>query len=285
MLAVQGNRLAGHPMRFGADQEVHAQAPAKAQRGWRQAFLATIPFLLLARVYAGGPIAQDPAYHEFADQRRLLGVPHFFDVASSLPFLFVGVAGMLLCLGALRPPRAASWFVFFAGIALAAFGSGYYHWAPGDAALFWDRLPMTIAVTALLVALVSEQVGERLERWLLGPALLAGVARLLWWRESGDLRLYFCVQLAPLICLPYVLLLFRRPYTHRHFLACALALFVLAKLAEAWDLEIFALSSGAVSGHTLNHLFTAAAALCIYVMLRQRKPATRRALPAAGSAG
>lgn len=259
-----------------ANQELRDQAPARGSRWWRHAFLAAIPFLLLARIYAEGPIAQDPAYHEFADQRRLLGVPHFFDIVSSLPFVFIGVAGMLLCLGPLRPPRSASWFAFFAGIALATFGSGYFHWAPADATLFWERLPMTIAFTALLVALVSEQVGERLERWLLGPALLAGLVSLLWWRESGDLRLYFWVRLAPLVCLPYVLLLFRRAYTQRHLLAYALALYILAKLADAWDLEIFALASGTVSGHTLDHLFSAAAALCVYLMLRRRKPSTRR---------
>jgi len=260
-----------------------AQAPAKAPRHWRHAFLVAIPLLLLARIYADGPIAQDPAFHEFADQRRLLGVPHFFDVASALPFVFVGVAGMLLCLGPRRPPRGASWFVFFAGIALATFGSGYYHWAPADATLFWERLPMTIAFSALLVALVSEQVGERLERWLLGPALLAGLASLLWWRESGDLRLYFWVRLLPLVCLPYVLLLFRRTYTQRHFLAYGLALYILARLAGAWDLEIFALTSGSVSGHALEHLLFAAAALCIYLMLRRRKPAPRRERPSGAS--
>lgn len=271
-------------MRLGAESEARAQA-AKAPRWWRHAFLAAIPFLLLARIYADGPIAQDPAYHEFADQRRIFGVPHFFDVASGLPFLFVGVAGMLLCLGPLRPPRAASWFVFFAGIALAAFGSGYYHWAPNDAALFWERLPMTFAFTALLIALVSEQVSERLERWLLGPALLAGLASLLWWRESGDLRLYFWVRLAPLVCLPYVMTLFRRMYTHRRYLGYALALYVLAKLAEAWDLEIFALSAGTVSGHTLDHLFAAAAALCVYFMLRRRAPSRRNARASGASPG
>jgi len=121
------------------------QPLAKARRYWRHAVLAAVPLVLLARIMASAPIAQDQAYHEFADQRRLLGVPHLLDVVSNLPFLFVGAAGMLLCLSPLRPPRCASWLAFFAGTALVFFGSGYYHWAPSDATLVWDRLPMTIA--------------------------------------------------------------------------------------------------------------------------------------------
>jgi len=263
-------------MRVRANHELRAQALPPALRYWRQAVLVAIPLALLARIMAEGPIVQDPAYHEFADQRALLGVPHFFDVASNLPFLLIGALGMLLCLGPRRPPRCASWLAFFAGAALVTFGSAYYHWKPDDAALVWDRLPMTIAFMAFFSALVSEHVGERLERWLLAPALLLGLASVLWWRASGDLRLYFWVQAAPLVCLPFVLLMFRGMYTHRRYLAYGLVLYVLAKLAEAWDLEIYAFTSGTVSGHTVKHLLAAGAVLCVYLMLRRRSPAPRR---------
>jgi len=40
------------------------------------------------------PIPQNPAYHNFADQRAWLGVPHFLDVFSNLGFLLVGVGGL-----------------------------------------------------------------------------------------------------------------------------------------------------------------------------------------------
>ena len=42
------------------------------------------------------PIAQDPAYHLFADQRMLLGIPHFWNVVSNLPFLVVSALGLRL---------------------------------------------------------------------------------------------------------------------------------------------------------------------------------------------
>jgi hypothetical protein len=36
------------------------------------------------------PLLQDQAYHQFADQRELFGVPNFWSVVSNLPFVAVG---------------------------------------------------------------------------------------------------------------------------------------------------------------------------------------------------
>ena len=41
-----------------------------------------------------GRIPQNPAYHQFADQRTLLGVPHFWNVVSNFIFVLVGVMGL-----------------------------------------------------------------------------------------------------------------------------------------------------------------------------------------------
>ena len=40
------------------------------------------------------PILQDQSYHQFADQRTILGVPNFWNVVSNLPFLAVGAVGL-----------------------------------------------------------------------------------------------------------------------------------------------------------------------------------------------
>ena len=40
------------------------------------------------------PISQDQSYHQFADQRTLLGVPNFWNVVSNLPFIAIGAAGL-----------------------------------------------------------------------------------------------------------------------------------------------------------------------------------------------
>jgi hypothetical protein len=103
--------------------------------------------LISAAVLAAmSPIVQDQAYHAFADTRRLLGIPNVWNVVSNLPFVAVGAAGVAL----LRKDAAAT--ALFVGILLTGFGSSYYHLAPDDGTLFWDRLPMTIGFMALLAA-------------------------------------------------------------------------------------------------------------------------------------
>jgi hypothetical protein len=53
--------------------------------------LAAVGALLLFIV---PPIAQPQWYHDFADQRLLLGIPNFWNVICNLPFLIVGGRGV-----------------------------------------------------------------------------------------------------------------------------------------------------------------------------------------------
>lgn len=246
--------------------------------GWREAALLLLIFapLLYLLLLHGGPIPQDPGYHAFADVRTRLGLRNFGNVASNLAFLLVGAMGVLWCS---RNPGAGarrSWTVFFLGVALVFFGSGYYHWAPGDDPLVWDRLPMTIAFMGLFAALLSEHLAERLERPLLVSAVAVGIASVLWWKATDDLRVYIWVQTAPLLAIPYVLAAFPGRYTHRRYLLYGVAFYALAKVAEYYDREIYALTSNALSGHSLKHLLAAAAPFCVYLMLRRRAPIAER---------
>jgi hypothetical protein len=240
---------------------------------WRQlTLLALAAFPLLALVLGADPIPQDPRYHALADTRTLLGVPSFANVASNLAFLIVGALGLHLCLTRGVNGAARSWLVFFAGASAIAFGSAYYHWTPDDAALTWDRLPMTIVFMALLCALVSEHVRLDLERALLPLTLAIGVASIAWWRYSGDLRIYAWVQFAPLAMIVFLLIAYRGRYTHREYLGYGLAVYVLAKGAEAADGAIFELTGGTLSGHTVKHLLAAIALFAVYLMLGKRRP-------------
>lgn len=252
-----------------------SRAAARVIRHWREGALVLILLAPFAGFMACGEMIQSPEYHNFADRRFLLGVPNLFDVASNIPFLIIGVLGVALCAGRRRPPLAVSWATLFIGTTLVCFGSAYYHWAPTNATLVWDRLPMTLAFMSLFVALVAEHVGEGLQRFMLAPALAAGVLSVLWWRWTGDLRLYAWVQFAPLVCIPFVLVMFPGRYTHRRYVFYGLGLYLLAKLAEVWDREIFLLTAHVVSGHTLKHLLTAGALLVVLVMLWRRAPVAR----------
>ena len=54
-----------------------------------------------------------------------------------------------------------------AAIALVAIGSGWYHHAPSNATLVWDRLPMTVAFMALFAAVLMDRVSTAFGRALI----------------------------------------------------------------------------------------------------------------------
>jgi hypothetical protein len=162
--------------------------------------------LLVAVVAMLAPrVAQPLAYHDFADQRSWLGVANFGDLASNVAFVIVGVWGLLVLL---REPRRAAfvdgrerwpYVLVFAGMILVAVGSGYYHSAPDNARLVWDRLPMTIVFMSLVAAMIVERVSVRAGRMLWPVLLCVGIASVWQWhwseiRGAGDLRFYAAVQ-------------------------------------------------------------------------------------------
>lgn len=222
------------------------------------------------------PIPQDATYHLFADARAFLGVPNFANVVSNAGFAVVGVMGLLWILrrGArLFPDRshARPYRLFFVGVGLVSLGSAYYHWAPSNETLLWDRLPMAVAFMSLSSAVVADRVHARAGNgWLLALLVALGLASLLhWhWTESigrGDLRLYALVQFYPMLAIPVICLLFpERHYTAGRYIAWIIGWYGLSKLLEFLDHEVFALSSHLVSGHTLKHI---AAAVATYVAL------------------
>lgn len=227
------------------------------------------PLLGLLLLY-GKSIPQDPKYHLLADTRTWLGIANFGNVASNIAFLIVGLIGMAWCrrhpgLGARR-----SWMMFFLGVALVFFGSGYYHLSPNNETLVWDRLPITIAFMGLFAALLSEHLPERIELPLLIPALAVGVASVFLWKATDDLRVYIWVQAMPLVAVPLVIALYPGRYTHRHYLIYGVACYALAKVAEHFDSGIYELTARAISGHSLKHLLAALAPFCVYLMLRRR---------------
>lgn len=212
------------------------------------------------------PVPQPQSYHLFADDRTLLGIPNFWNVISNLPFMIIGAIGLL------RVHGSMSATIIFLSIFMTGFGSSYYHWHPDDAALFWDRLPMAIGFMAILAYLIEERIDAQVGAKLLWPLIALGVASLLLWRSTDDLRLYGWVQFFPCLVLPLVFWMFPPKHTGTLLWLVAAGLYALAKLLEYSDAAIY---SGArvLSGHTLKHLVAAGAC---YAILRAFK--TRRAL-------
>lgn len=232
------------------------------------ALIGAVSALLLAGLLWQAPIAQFADYHDLADQRTLLGVPHFWNVATNLPFLLVGAMGLALLRR--RPAGAASaWAALFAGTVLVFFGSAYYHLDPSDATLVWDRLPIGIAFMGFFAALISEH-GRVDSRLLMAPLMLFSIAAVYWWRFTGDLSLWVWVQLAPMLAIVLALVFLPGRHTHRRYMAYALACYALSKLLELGDRQLMGWSGGAFSGHALKHLAAAAGVYCFYEMLRKR---------------
>lgn len=212
-------------------------------------------------------IAQDPAYHAFADRRAFFGIRGFVDVATNTAFLLAGAYGLTRLPRMSQAPLRPAYIVMCAGVILVAFGSGGYHLAPSDATLVWDRAPMSIAFMALFALVLGECVSERAGARLLWPLVLAGLASVAWWhlseqRGRGDLRPYALVQFLPMALIPLILILFGATRLRTPLLWAALCAHGLAKLAEHFDGEILALT-GFISGHSAKHLLSAAAALAV----------------------
>ena len=239
--------------------------------GQKRILVSAFCLLAVAATFAAvPPIPQDQAYHQFAEQRQLLGVPHFGDVVSNVAFTVIGVWGLwvLAATASGKAFAARIWAlpyaVFLAGFALVGLGSAYYHWAPTDETLLWDRLPMTIAFMGLAGAVIADRLGTGLAKRALLPLLLAGVGSVIVWRFTGDLRLYGLIQFLPMAVLPLLCLLFpSQGGLHGRALILLAAFYGLAKALEYFDVAVWTATSALISGHTLKHLAAAAAGIFV----------------------
>ena len=251
-------------------------APAQRVRG-RAYALAVLSVVLLILAFALPPFAQPQGYHDFADQRAWLGIPNYGNVASNVMFLVVGLVGLAaMRTPAVRVMESASrhaYALMFLGLVFTAFGSGYYHWAPSDARLVWDRLPMTVVFMPLLTATYAERLRWRSDLPLLVSTLL-GVGSVVYWKLSDNLMPYLIAQGGSILLILLALALLPTPWTERRMLLPALACYAVAFVCEKFDVAIFRLTTGIVSGHTIKHLAAAAAFYFILRMLQRQQRKT-----------
>lgn len=221
---------------------------------------------------------QPTAYHLFADRRPMFGVDSFLNVASNAAFLLAGVAGLVVVMR----PRTRFEFdrerwpyaIFFLGMLLTAAGSAWYHLAPDNERLFWDRLPMTIAFMSLIAAQVVDRIDVKAGLLLLLPMLLVGAASVIHWRMTeragaGNVIPYGVLQGYSVVILLLIARWQPSRYTQGDGLYWVFAAYLAAKLLEHFDAELLAFGD-LVSGHTLKHLAAAAAGLEVCRMLMRR---------------
>ena len=253
--------------------------------------LAVVALAALAMALHG-PIGQLTDYHHFADASTWLGIPHAGDVLSNAIFALVALWGLVVLAPQRTDPAqadgAAGYGLFLVALLATAFGSTWYHLAPDNARLVWDRLPIALACAGLLAGVWGDTRGRDSGRAALLLALYAA-ASVAWWRltdlaGADDLRPYVLLQGAPMLLVPWWQMQARRPARERLAFGAALALYALAKAAELNDHALAALLP--MTGHTLKHLLAggAAAAIVGALVARGRETTvvvTRRLSPAA----
>ncbi len=236
------------------------------------------------------PIPQPLEYHQFADQRVFFGIPNFFDVVSNIAFLLVGTAGLIFLLGSqgsivakafVGLPERWPYLILFLSVAMASIGSAYYHLAPDNDRLVWDRLPIAIGLMALLAATLCERVSPKVGLRLLPVLIVVGAGCVMHWywseqRGVGNLNFYIVVQFYSLLVIFLLGIFFPSRYTHGTDIYTVIALYGFAKLAEIGDRQIYDLGH-VMSGHTAKHLLAALAICWILRMLIKRGPLSARA--------
>ena len=252
---------------------------------YRLKIIVAIVVIAIIAVFIMAPIAQDPGYHNFADQRGMINIPNFFDVISNLSFVIVGAMGIRLissgrAAGGL-PELQTVYMTFFIGVFLTGFGSAYYHFHPDNQTLLWDRLPMTIAFMALFSAILGETISSRLALRLFIPLLATGIASVVYWHVSelngsGDLRAYVLVQFLPILLIPLILLLFDSRLNGNKYIWGVIGAYAVSKLMEFFDAGIYS-ALGVISGHSLKHLVAAFATFIFYQALKNRQILTKQA--------
>jgi len=246
------------------------------RRAW---YFAAFTLLAIAAAVLLPAVPQPAEYHRFADDRPMLGIANFLDVASNAAFLLAGLAGLW---ATLRPGTAFAsprerwpYALFFAGLLLTAAGSAYYHLWPDNETLFWDRLPMTVAFMSLIASQVVDRLSVRTGLALLLPMLVLGIVSVVYWRVTeragaGNVVPYAVLQAYAVVAVAWLAILHPSRYTHGGAIYAVFAAYVLAKVLEHFDHELYALGR-VVSGHTLKHVAAAVAGFVVCWMLLSRR--------------
>ena len=187
------------------------------------------------------------SYHNFSDKRTILGIPNGFNVLSNFAILIPAIISY-------RNENNSLFIHLF----LLAIASSYYHLNPSDETIFWDLL--MIATTSMIIFnMINENKNE-------GFFYLFGILSVIYWKMTGDLRLYLLI----LICVPlYIIFKYYKNITLRKYIIIFIITFILARLFEHSDNFTYQLTNQQISGHTLKHIIGSIGIVSIVQLLEK----------------
>ncbi|HKX87377.1 MAG TPA: ceramidase domain-containing protein [Flavobacterium sp.] len=232
--------------------------------------LYAISIIAVAVTFFLKPIPQDPNYHLFSNNNTLFLIPNFWNVISNLPFIIIGLIGLVKMIPIQNYALKSNYIWFFVGIVLTGFGSGYYHWNPNSTSLIWDRLPMTISFMSFLSIIIGEFINSASGKKLLYPMLLAGLLSIAYWVSSNDLRCYALIQFLPILLILNILFLSKKEQRYKKYFWLIIVSYALAKFLESYDSVVYRITNEIISGHSLKH-FAAAVGPFLFYKFADRK--------------
>jgi hypothetical protein len=210
-------------------------------------------------IAALAPITQSQDYHQFAEQRIIGNIPHFGDVLSNLAFIIVGVLLLVESRNWNYVEIYKGQKTLFKALAYSSiilgFGSGYYHWAPVNYTLAWDRATMVLGFAIIFYdSCIRYDIFSKkgiFKGTIITTILFLGTV--IFWMVSDRLEPYVFVQFFTMFVLVILAVKNHKEVPSKHLFNMFIW-YALAKLFENQDKLIFAMTGDFISGHTLKHI-------------------------------
>lgn len=252
----------------------------KEQKHFLYLFAGLLGFSILGQFFNLFQISSH--YHEFVDERNFMGISRVWDTVSNVAFLWVGCLFIKEIF--LTDKKDHNLILVAIGSILVCFGSAYYHLLPADSRLLWDRLPIAVVFAGILNYSIhsNQMIKESMKNQFdIGYLLFSISAVLIWYigslYEKNWLGLYVFIQFGGMILLIYMAMTGKNKEFNKKIIL-VLLWYVLAKLAEHFDNQIYHMTNELFSGHTLKHILSAIALYQWFPKEEKEKIITRKTM-------
>ena len=247
---------------------------------WKPIVVLTPLFSFLIALFFVKPIAQDPHYHLFADERFFL-IPYYQNVISNLIFIFVGFyAAVEIDFSKYSKRENLYLLTLVIGIFFTGFGSMYYHLNPTTETLFWDRVPMSLGFAGFTSWILSKTIflkikDKNYDLYFFAFLFTLSLGSVVYWSytellQRGDLRFYYIAQFGSILTTLLVVLLYDKNLYPQKACLSLFLFYVLAKVVEAYDRMAYDFSGHIISGHALKHLTAGLGCFLFLYYLKKR---------------